>query len=69
MEFFMPQHNCKVRITCGGVPFEQIKDTYRPPEELLMALGSHLARKYGAKDAWWPGEVPPWEKEEGEAEA
>ncbi|MBR2132242.1 MAG: hypothetical protein IJ955_06855 [Oscillospiraceae bacterium] len=57
MEYYDAKYNCRVRITCGGVPFDQIPKPYIPPQHMIDALGRQLATKYAAKDAKWPDEV------------
>ena len=64
MEFYMAEYNARVRITCGGVPLDQIPKENNPLEACHRAFGEHLARKYSKKDAWWDGQEPPWKKEE-----
>lgn len=53
MEYFNAQYNCKVRITCGGVPLDQLPGPYIPPQDKIDALARYLVGKYGAKDAGW----------------
>ena len=54
MEYYNAEYNCKVRITCGGVPFDKIPKPYIPPQDKIDALARYLVAKYGAKEAWWP---------------
>lgn len=57
MEFYYAEYNCKVRVTCGGVPFEQIPKPYIPSQDRINALARYLVAKYGNKDTKWPDEI------------